>query len=274
MLEVMEGVEIAIYNDGILRSISTLPEKEAAALFTSETTLEEVNRMTLTDKAMAAFNKLFKGDEDAAQKWLEDNTDPTNRQITEEELVAREKAVREKEEALEEDQKGDLDPEADPAPDAEPTEPVEADDDADDDDDTSDADNTDDEPKEYDIDEDLIPVLQEAILSDERFEALLQTPGLIVQLVEQISDVSDKLTAIDERVQEVERSDEDKQEEWSKDLGTKARQITKVTYRAKKDADATDDDDKEETDVAKHVEEILADVPTYGPETPLKNMPQ
>ena len=268
MLEVMDGVEIVIYNDGILRSISTLPEKEAAALFTSETTLEEVNRMSLTDKAWTALVKLFKGDEDEAKKWLEDNTDPTNRQITEEELVAREKAVQEREEALE---KGDddLDPEANLDPEADPVVDPDADDTDNADDDDSDADDND---KEFEIDEDLIPVLQEAILTDKRFEALLQIPDMLVPLVEQVTEISEKVSAFEDRVAEMERSDEEKQDAWSKDLGKKARQVVTVNYRAKKDAE--DDDEEETTDTAAHVKEILKDVPKYGPDTKLTNMPE
>jgi hypothetical protein len=275
IVEVIDGVEIEIYNDGILRSISTLPENEAAALFTSETTLTEV-RMSLNPKAREAFVLLFDGDEEAAEKWLEENTDPTNRQISDEDLVARAKADQVAKEKAEKEAKekeardkadADLDPEADTS-DPEPVvEPDEAD--AGDDNDDSDEDND----KEFVIDEELIPVLQEAILSDERFEALFQVPGMVVKLVEQIGEVAEKVSAFEERVTEVERSDEDKQDAWSKDLGKKARQTVSVTYRRREEED--DEDDKDEpTDVEAHVEEIMKDVPKYGPDTELKNMPQ
>lgn len=282
IVEVIDGVEIEIYNDGILRSISTLPENEAAALFTSETILTEV-RMTLNPKAREAFILLFDGDEEAAEKWLEENTDPTNRQISDEDLVARAKADKEakakaekeakEKEARDKADKDNLDPEADKS-DADPdAEPGEADADSDDDDD-SDADDDKNADKEFVIPEELIPVLQEAILKDERFEALLQVPGIVVKLVEQIGEVADKMTAFEERIAVTERSDEVKQDAWSKDLGKKARQIVEVTYRRKEADDDDDNDEPEPTDTAKHVKEILKDVPQYGPDTPLKNMPE
>ncbi len=235
--------------------------------------------MSLNPEAREAFIKLFDGDEEAAEKWLEENTDPTNRQISDEELVARakadkeakEKAAKEKaeKEARDKADNDDLDPEADKSdadPDAEPGAA-----DSDDDDDDGDADDSD---KEFVIPEELIPVLQEAILDDKRFEALFQVPGMVVKLVEQIGEQAEKSSAFEDRITAVERSDEDKQDAWSKDLGKKARQVIGVTYR-RKEADDDDDDDKEEpTDTAKHVEEIMEDVPKYGPDTPLKNMPQ
>ncbi len=270
MLEVMDGVEIAIYNDGVLRSISTLPENEAAALFTSET-LEEVNRMTLTDKAKEAWYKLFGDDEVAADKWLEDNTDPTNRQIDKDKLVVRKK----KDDADDDTQNrddADLDPEADKTdvePDVEPdeadTDPADAD--------TSDADKDDDTQTEFEIPEELLPVLAESILADERFKSLFQIPALLVPLVEQITGVAEKVDSIEERLLDVERSDKAKQESWSQDVPVKARQIVKINYRAKVDADDADDAEDEELSSDEKAKEVLKKIPEYGPKTELKNMP-
>lgn len=71
-------VGIPVYTDGIHKEISTLPEKEAANLFT--TTRQEVSRM-LSGPAWEAFLKLWNGDEEKAREWLDQNAGATNRAI-------------------------------------------------------------------------------------------------------------------------------------------------------------------------------------------------
>jgi hypothetical protein len=57
-----EGIEIHVFNDGINRFISLLPENTAASILTSITTLEGVNRMN--EKVKAALKKLTGDDEE------------------------------------------------------------------------------------------------------------------------------------------------------------------------------------------------------------------
>ena len=86
----ISGVAIPAYIDGVLVEISTLPEAEAAALFTT-TQQREVKRM-LEGKALDAFNKLAADagmDEEQARQWLLDNPDTANRSIQEGRLIAR-----------------------------------------------------------------------------------------------------------------------------------------------------------------------------------------
>lgn len=84
------GVEIPVYEKGIIRYISTLPESEACAWMTAAPSIytEEVNRM-LDKRAMEAFVLLFDGDEDEAKKWLEKNADARNRAIQDAGMITR-----------------------------------------------------------------------------------------------------------------------------------------------------------------------------------------
>ncbi|MEE9573066.1 MAG: hypothetical protein V3W20_08470 [Candidatus Neomarinimicrobiota bacterium] len=92
MFEVQESVNIPVYNTGILIEISTLPEDEAASLFTV-TQQREVNQMLkdLPEKVRAAFIKGFEGDENAANQWFIDNPDELNRSIQDGGLITRDK---------------------------------------------------------------------------------------------------------------------------------------------------------------------------------------
>lgn len=75
-----DGIDIPAYTDGILRKITILPEREAAALFTTM----EVERMN--DKIKAALQKLL-GNELADE--MEARVDGVNRRVEDEQLVAR-----------------------------------------------------------------------------------------------------------------------------------------------------------------------------------------
>ena len=115
--------------------------------------------------------------------------------------------------------------------------------------------------------------MAESILADERFKSLFQIPALLVPLVEQITGVAEKVDSIEERLLDVERSDKAKQELWSQDVPVKARQIVKINYRAKVDADDADDAEDEELSSDEKAKEVLKKIPEYGPKTELKNMP-
>lgn len=80
------GIKIPVYRSGINVEISTLPEKEAANLFT--VIRQEVSRM-MTANERKAFLKLFNGNEDEMNKWLSENVDATNRAIQEGGMITR-----------------------------------------------------------------------------------------------------------------------------------------------------------------------------------------
>jgi len=81
----VSGVKIPVYRSGIHLEISTLPEREAANLFT--VIRQEVNRM-MTANEMTALIKLF-GSEEKARQWLEENVDATNRAIDQAGMITR-----------------------------------------------------------------------------------------------------------------------------------------------------------------------------------------
>ena len=243
-LEVMDGVELTVYNKGVLVGISTLPEENAAALFTSQTNLEEVTRMN--DREFAALVKLYDDDEEKAQAFL-DGIEPTNRKVEDEKLVAR----------------NSKDPEVDPETE-DPDETAESDED----DVEVEAKGEDEVVTELEIDEETLPALRDAIFDDERFQALLETPALIVALAGESSSFADQLAERDATIQElsdrldgIERSDDEKKKEWSQDIGEKARNLVNVTYRPKRDKD--NDDEAPVSDVDARVEKILEVVPKY-----------
>jgi hypothetical protein len=83
----INDVKIPVYIKGVCIDISTLPEVEAANLFTKTIQMKEDN-MSLTGRAMEAFIKLFENEKEA-NSWLEENVDEQNRSIEEDKLVTR-----------------------------------------------------------------------------------------------------------------------------------------------------------------------------------------
>jgi len=248
LVEVMDGVEIPVYNSGVLRAISTLPEKDAAALFTSQTNLEEVTRMN--DREFAAFKKLFGDDEEKARAFLDRTVDPTNRQIEGDNFVARTSE----------------EPEVEPVTET-PVEPVEAVEDEV----PVETEGGNEVVTELELDEASLPILRAAIFDDARIQALLETPTLLVNLAGQVENLSDQLSEKDKtiadltaRLEDVERSEAEKQEEWSQEVGEKARSKISLTYRARKDKDETPDNEVDyQTEIDTKVAKILENVPKY-----------
>jgi hypothetical protein len=89
LAEIAEGVTIPVYKRGINTEISTLPENQAANLFTANTEVLGVRRMTLDKRQMEAFVKLFDGDEDEAEQWLNEHAEARNRAIEQDGLITR-----------------------------------------------------------------------------------------------------------------------------------------------------------------------------------------
>lgn len=94
----VSGVKIPVYRTGIHKEISTLPEREAANLFTV-IRHTEVNRM-MSPNEKAALLKLFGGDEEKMRQWLEGNVDETNRAIEAAGMITRSQETEETPEQL------------------------------------------------------------------------------------------------------------------------------------------------------------------------------
>lgn len=84
-----EGVEIPVFNDGICRFISLLPEDTAASILTSISTEKEVNRMN--DAQRKALQELTGGDNDLF-KTIEGQLKENNRVATQPGVVVRQTA--------------------------------------------------------------------------------------------------------------------------------------------------------------------------------------
>ncbi len=85
LTEISDGIKIPVYNEGFNVEITTLPEADAAHLFTRT----EVARMTLNGNEWEAFLKLWGGDEDKARQWIEDNPQARNRAIEQAGMITR-----------------------------------------------------------------------------------------------------------------------------------------------------------------------------------------
>lgn len=67
IIRAQDDVQIKVYNSGVNRFISLLPEKDAASILTSISTNEEVNRMN--EKVFAALQKLTGGDSALVEEY-------------------------------------------------------------------------------------------------------------------------------------------------------------------------------------------------------------
>jgi hypothetical protein len=85
LTEIANGISIPMYRDGINVEITTLPETDAAHLFTRT----EVTRMSLQGKMWEAFVALWGDDEEKARQWLEANPQARNRAIEQAGLITR-----------------------------------------------------------------------------------------------------------------------------------------------------------------------------------------
>ena len=85
LTEIGNGIRIPAHQRGINKEISTLPESEAAHLFTRT----EV-QMALEGREWEAFLRLWDGDEEKARQWLDSNPDARNRAIEENGMITRE----------------------------------------------------------------------------------------------------------------------------------------------------------------------------------------
>lgn len=209
MVEVAEGIHIPAYWQGVNREISTLPEREAASLFTV-TGQQEVFRMALTGKVWEAFLKLWGDDEEAAKRWLEEHPEARNRSIEEAGLITRDQ---------------DEEPEPEETPGGAEGDDEEAEEGT---------------PPEVVLDEEAVEAIAARMLEGEGFnrivEAIAAMHGELEQATNDVRSLGqrvDELTrSADERLGRLEREDDEKQREWVEDLPAAASgPALRVSYR-------------------------------------------
>lgn len=212
-VEISRDIRIPVYNAGINREISTLPETQAANLFT--VTKQEVYRMSMVGNAWEAFLKLWEDagaedPEEAARRWLEENADERNRAIEAEGLI-----TRDGDGAEGDDPEPETSGEAEGDPEGEPEEV----------------------PTEVVLDDEAVDAIVGRMIASGEFVSLAEAvDAMRGELSQAINDVRSLRQRVDEvdagmdkRLVRLERDDDDKRREWQADLP--ARSQTHVTYR-------------------------------------------
>jgi hypothetical protein len=235
LVEVAEGVRVPVYNAGVLRYISTLPESRAASLFTTAT-VGEVTRMRADIKeALERLKGHGLSDEEIAA--IEGAVDGTNRAIQDGGIINREEppdAEPEGDQDPEPEQAGDVareEPEAEGEPEAEPDPEPEA-------------------GREVELDDEALAAIVERVLSG---EAVAGLQAQVAALTEQVDGLARELSEaralnvrrsaeVDGRLVALEKTDEEKRRTWQADLPPRARDSLRVTYRPR-EANAGGDGD-------------------------------
>jgi hypothetical protein len=222
-LGIEEDIEIPVFVQGYIEEISTAPEDQVAALFTRTTQIEQGEDIMLEGRAREAFLKLFGGDKDAAEAWMQENTDRVNQRIQDEGMIAR---------------TGDGDEDPEPG-------------------DTAGSDN----PNHQDLetrteptDEDPAP---EQVLLARLAEIVPEHSQALTDLGEAFNEATEVIETLTARVEALEGEAEARQREWESDLpdAFKALDLHRPSQARAKD----DDDDDDEPDTSKKVEDLLAE---------------
>ena len=216
-VEVAEGVEVPVYSDGIHREISTLPEQNAASLFTVPSVQQqEVSRMN--PNVLEALERLRDKhglEQDVIDEFV-NLADQTNRSIEDEDLITRDDGEQETdtdESAEELDQ--------DTEPEQEPQEPEDEETDL-----------------EVELDEEAVDAIVDRVAESSQFteivERLDSLQALVAELVEG-QEAGEKGRAehdeqVDGRLAALERDDEEKQREWLEDQPRRTRTV-RVSHR-------------------------------------------
>lgn len=210
-VEVSDGITIPAYTSGILREVSTLPEKIAASHFTTQTVGQEIKR-TMNKRAYEAFVKLWGDDEEAAKAWLAANPQAAERAVADAGMLTRE---------------------ADAGPDPE-VEPVEREDMP-----------ADEAPMtelsdQLEIGEAELAQIAEAVSAMPYFKALEEASAA---LATRIGELETALADMQARMKPLEQTDEEKRERYRQDM-PRPRKIVIETTRAtqpQNTADAVED---------------------------------
>jgi hypothetical protein len=192
MWEVTEGLQIPVYQEGVWREISVLPENRAASWFTDLSVQPEVMRMRkeVADKLRELFG-------DAAESMI-DNVDTTNRDIDRSGMIVREETVAEA--VVVEDT-----PAVPVVPEAVTESPT----------------------TEYVVEEDLLTVIEERLA-----KMIPDVGAMVSPIAEQVRTLGESLgaalTEVRTRLDALEVEDDQKRETWTADL---PRKRVEVTYR-------------------------------------------
>jgi predicted RNA-binding Zn-ribbon protein involved in translation (DUF1610 family) len=236
MVEIAEGVHIPVYRDGEHIEISLLPEKRAASWFTAlGVSRQEVERMKAEVEGL-----LRKVLGDKADDWI-GRVDDINRAADEEGMVTR-------------DEEGTAESAAPPAEGESEGDDVE---------------------RTVELDDEAMEAILRAMTESDGFaeivrplfEAVERLGGQVDALTKKLDEVgiasTEGLVQVRERLDDLERDEEEKQREWLADLPQN--RTTRVTYRPRE----VNDPDKgngqsQRPSYADVAESTLSNMPTYG----------
>lgn len=197
LAEIANGIKIPVYKQGINREISTLPETEAAHLFTNRTEVQ----MSLDTRARDAWLKMWQDagyNEEDALKWLADNPQARNRAIEQDGLIARNQEEETEEEVVVE------------------TEEIE-------------------ETGEFEIDDSVIEAVGQTVLESEAITELsTRLETIETRFEERAKADKDLVTAIEnltERLNTLEKREAAVQQQVEDDRPAKFNGKTRVVYR-------------------------------------------
>lgn len=250
MVEVAEGVRVPVYNAGVLRYISTLPESRAASLFTVST-VKEVYRMRQEIKeALMGLKEHGLADEEIES--LIAQVDSTNRAIQDDGLINRE----------DEPEVG----EAEEAPEVGGQEPEpEAEDEAEEEAEPG--------PTMLELDDQAVQAIAGQVVEMtglDTFGAQLEELKTLVQGIDRrlskvATEAQERARETGERLEALEADEAEKKRRWQADLPR--RQPVQVSYRPRVDRapenQAGDDGKPQRGQLAEVAESTLASMPRY-----------
>lgn len=77
----VQDIKIPVHRAGTLVEVTTAPAGDVCSYGTTQTMIQEVNRMEKGSRVHEAFLKLFSGDEEAAGAWLDENPGAATRAV-------------------------------------------------------------------------------------------------------------------------------------------------------------------------------------------------
>lgn len=231
-------LRIPVYQRGKNTRISVLREVDAAGLFTTFGVMKEISRMRadLIEKLALAL-----GNTEEARQFADDfglEVDRANQTVQDKGLVHREQPGEEEEEQEQEEAAGPADLVLDEEAMAQIVDLV--------------------------LQQDIFASMHSAINSLD--ESLTAQATILEARDKEIADLKKRLGAVGQRLQALEREEEEKQQGWLEDLPANARRQVNVTVRPRHLHAQLSEEGEEGESMADSAARTLASLPKWGPE--------
>lgn len=247
-------VQVPVYKRGKNTRISVVKEQDAASLFTRVGITQEKSRMASRD-IEDKLKELFGEDEEGVLAFLE-TVDTVNRTIKDEKIIHRDKKTQ-----------GRTDPKPTPAP---APDPDDDDDEENDNPDEGNADEEDEDAPEIILDDEAVAQIAQKLEESPTMKALQQSIAQLTETVGKLASAKEEDTKeiarlkkvngkLAERVEQVEKTEEEKQKTWSEDLPRKRK--LQASYQPRHSRKGADEDEDEEEDFADIADKTLQSIP-------------